>query len=202
MIHKLPELKFKTDALAPIISQETIVLHHGKHLNGYITNLNNLIANTSLEDKSLEEIIVESSAGEFENSTAIFNNAAQTFNHNLYFDSISPKAIYQENNLPEGKLAEMINTFFASFANFKEIFSKSAASLFGSGWVWLSKDTEDKLVITSESNAGCPLTHSLSPILVIDVWEHAYYVDYRNRRADYIEAFWKIIDWKTVAQKL
>ena len=191
MYFELIQLPYAPDALAPVLSAETLALHHGKHLQTYVNNLNRLLPGSGFEDFNLEDI-VETSTG------AIFNNAGQILNHNLYFLQFKAPA---ENNLPEGKLAEAIDAQFGSFEAFKEEFTGKAAALFGSGWCWLASDKEGKLSITQESNAGNPVTKKLKPLLTIDVWEHAYYVDYRNRRPEYIASFWKIIDWKVVEER-
>lgn len=190
MKFELPKLPYATDALAPVISQQTIELHYGKHLQTYITNLNNLIQGTKFENADLETIVKESDG-------AIFNNAGQTLNHNIYFLSFSPNG----GGEPKGKLADAIKAQFGSFEDFKKEFSAAAVSLFGSGWAWLSKDADGKLVITKDSNAGNPLTQGLTPLLGFDVWEHSYYLDYQNRRADHINELWKIIDWEVVSAR-
>lgn len=183
----LPELPYQTDALAPVISQQTIDYHYGKHLQAYINNLNNLIAGTPFEDADLETIVKKSDG-------ALFNNAAQTWNHTFYFNTFSPDA----RRVPEGKLLAAIEKEWGSFENFKKEFTTAGNAIFGSGWVWLAKTPEGKLVILKESNAGNPLTKGYTPLLGIDVWEHSYYLDYRNRRAEHLEALWTIIDWKTI----
>lgn len=183
----LPELPYQTDALAPVISQETIDYHYGKHLQAYINNLNNLIAGTPFEDADLETIVKKSDG-------ALFNNAAQTWNHTFYFNTFSPDA----RRVPEGKLLAAIEKEWGSFENFKKEFTAAGNAIFGSGWVWLAKTPTGKLVILKESNAGNPLTKGYTPLLGIDVWEHSYYLDYQNRRADHLEALWTIIDWKTI----
>ncbi|NCN11322.1 MAG: superoxide dismutase [Fe] [Leptospira sp.] len=185
MEHKLPELPYPKNALAPTISEETLEFHYGKHHQAYVTNLNNLIKGGEFENSSLEDIIKKSSGG-------IFNNAAQVWNHTFYWHSLAPKA----GGEPSGKIGEAINKSFGSFATFKEKFSASAAGNFGSGWTWLIKKADGSLEIVNTSNAGCPVKEGLNPILTIDVWEHAYYVDYRNARPKYIEAFWNLVNWK------
>lgn len=187
MKFELPKLPYATDALEPVIGKQTIELHYGKHLQTYINNLNNLIQGTKFENADLETIVKESDGG-------IFNNAGQTLNHNIYFLSFSPNGGGQ----PSGKLAEAINAEWGSFENFKKEFNAAGAALFGSGWVWLAKDKAGKLQITKEQNAGNPITKGLTPLLGFDVWEHAYYLDYQNRRADHLTELWKIIDWKAV----
>lgn len=183
----LPALPYATDALAPAISSNTINYHYGKHLQAYINNLNNLISGTPFEGADLETIIKNSNG-------AIFNNAAQTWNHILYFNTFSPKAKQQ----PEGALLKAIEKEWGSFDNFKKQFTAAGNAIFGSGWVWLAKSPEGKLVIIKESNAGNPLTQGYTPLLGVDVWEHSYYLDYQNRRADHLNALWTIIDWNTI----
>ena len=186
----LPPLPYEANALAPVISETTIKLHHGKHLKAYIDNLNKLIVGTPFENSDLETIVKNSTG-------AIFNNAAQALNHIIYFNTFSPKA----NQLPSGALLKAIEKEWGSFDNFKKEFTSAATSLFGSGWVWLAKDKNGKLYILSESNAGNPLTKGYTPLLGIDVWEHAYYLDYQNRRPEHIEKLWTIIDWDTVGAR-
>ena len=187
MPFELPALPYAADALEPFISKETIDFHYGKHHNAYLTNLNKLIVGTEFENASLEEIVEKSEGG-------IFNNGAQVWNHSFYWECLSPKG----GGKPEGLLLETIVRDFGSFDSFKEQFTAAAATLFGAGWVWLSKDKSGLLHITKESNAGNPMTHGLIPILTIDVWEHAYYIDKRNLRPAYIEDFWKLVNWKKV----
>ena len=191
MAFTLNELPYRQDALAPFISEETIEFHHGKHHQAYVNNLNALLPGTPFEKSYLEDIIKKAEG-------ALFNNAAQAWNHTFYFESFSPGGSKQ----PAGKLAECINSDFGSFDSFKEHFTRAAMSLFGAGWTWLVIDHDCKLQIIQESNAGNPMRKSLKPVLTCDVWEHAYYIDYRNRRADYIKAFWEIIDWNKVAGRL
>ncbi len=191
MTFSLPALPYDREALAPHISAETLDYHHGKHHQAYVTNLNNLIAGTDLEGKSLEEIIGASEGG-------VFNNAAQVWNHTFYWKCLSPNG----GGEPGGALAGKIAAQFGSFAGFKEQFTKAAATHFGSGWAWLVADASGTLSITTTSNAGCPLREGFSPLLTCDVWEHAYYVDYRNARPAYIEAFWKLVDWNFVAGRI
>lgn len=185
---ELIKLPYATDALAPVISAETIGFHHGKHLQTYVNNLNALLPGSGFEDATLEEIVKKSEGG-------IFNNAGQILNHNLYFTQF---AALKENNVPTGRIAEAIQAQFGSFEAFKEEFEKKGATLFGSGWVWLSADVEGKLVITQEPNAGNPLTKGLKPLLTFDVWEHAYYLDYQNRRPAHLAALWQIVNWEEV----
>jgi superoxide dismutase, Fe-Mn family len=187
MKFELPKLPYSLDDLNPTISKQTLEFHHGKHHQAYVNNLNNLIQGTKFENADLETIIKESDGG-------IFNNAAQVWNHTFYFETFSKKPKTE----PMGKLAEAIERDFGSFAKFKENFAKAAATLFGSGWAWLVKDAYGHLEIIQESNAGNPLRNGLTPLLTCDVWEHAYYLDYQNRRPDYIEAFWGLVDWKIV----
>jgi Fe-Mn family superoxide dismutase len=191
MNFELPKLPYSDEALAPVISKQTIEFHYGKHHQAYITNLNKLIIGTEFENSSLEEIIKKASGG-------IFNNAAQVWNHTFYWNSIKPNG----GGEPNGKLLDEINKNFGSFAAFKEKFSAAAATLFGAGWAWLVKKQDGSLEIVQESNAGNPLRNGLTPVLTIDVWEHAYYIDYQNRRPDYIAAFWGIINWEAVAERL
>ena len=190
MKFELKPLSYANDALEPVISKETIEYHHGKHLATYVTNLNNLIAGTKFENADLETIIKESEGG-------IFNNSAQVWNHNFYFESFSPNG----GGGPNGKFADAINAAFGSFDDFKKEFIAAAVGLFGSGWAWLIKDNAGNLSIVKESNAGNPLTKGLIPIFTFDVWEHAYYIDYRNRRADHLNELWKIVDWDVVSKR-
>ena len=188
---KLIDLPYAPEALAPAISAETIALHHGKHLQTYVNNLLKLLPGSGFEGLDLVDIVKQSSGG-------IFNNAGQILNHNMYFLQLhAPKA----DNRPQGKLAAAIEKQFGSFEAFKEEFSAKAAGLFGSGWAWLSADEGGNLVISQEGNAANPVLKGLKPLLTIDVWEHAYYVDYRNRRPEYIAAFWQIIDWDVVEKR-
>lgn len=185
MAFTLPALPYAKNALSPHISEETLDFHHGKHHQAYVTNLNNLAEGKAFATKSLEEII-KSETG------AVFNNAAQIWNHTFYWHSMAPKA----GGAPQGKIAELITHCFGSFDAFKDQFSKAALGQFGSGWAWLSQDAEGKLIIEATSNAGCPLTTGHKPILTCDVWEHAYYIDYRNARAKYIDAWWSLVNWE------
>jgi len=187
----LPELPWKPEALEPYISAETISFHYGKHHQAYVNNLNNLIKETEFENYPLEEIIKTSKGG-------IFNNAAQVWNHTFYWESLTPNA----SEKPSGKLLKRIEADFGSFEEFKSQFSKAAATLFGSGWAWLIINQDGKLEIVQTGNAENPITKGLKPILTCDVWEHAYYVDYRNRRPDYIENFFKIINWDKVEARM
>ena len=183
-------LPYASDALEPVISKRTTELHYGKHYQAYIDNLNKLIVGTKFEDADLETIVKESDGG-------IFNNAGQALNHALYFTSFKPKG----GGEPTGKLGEAIKSQFGSFDKFKEEFSAAGASVFGSGWVCLAKDASGKLSIEKESNAGNPMTKGLTPILGFDVWEHSYYLDYQNRRADHLKELWKIINWDVVSKR-
>ncbi|MEE4245729.1 MAG: superoxide dismutase [Fe] [Kangiellaceae bacterium] len=184
MAFELPALPYAKDALAPTISEETIEYHYGKHHNTYVVNLNNLVAGTEFESASLEDIIMKSSGG-------MFNNAAQVWNHTFYWNCLSPNG----GGEPTGAIADAINRAFGSFEEFKTQFSQSAATNFGSGWTWLVKNKEGALEIVNTSNAGCPLTDGVTPLLTCDVWEHAYYIDYRNARPKYLEAFWTLVNW-------
>jgi Fe-Mn family superoxide dismutase len=187
--HQLPPLPYALDALQPHISKETLEYHYGKHHQAYVTNLNNLVKGSEFENASLEEIIRKSSGG-------IFNNAAQVWNHTFYWNCLSPRA----GGEPKGPLAEAISRKFGSFGAFKEAFSKSAVGNFGSGWTWLVKKADGTVDIVNTSNAATPLTGPDKPLLTCDVWEHAYYVDYRNRRPDYVAAFWNLVHWDFAAQ--
>ena len=189
MEHTLPALPYALDALAPHISKETLEFHYGKHHQTYVTNLNNLIKGTEFENLSLEEIVKKSSAG-------IFNNSAQVWNHTFYWNSLSPNG----GGAPTGELADAINSSFGSFDKFKEEFTKTAIGTFGSGWAWLVKKSDGSLALVSTSNAATPLTTSDVPLLTCDVWEHAYYVDYRNARPKYVEAFWNLVNWEFAAK--
>ncbi|EIJ41039.1 superoxide dismutase [Beggiatoa alba B18LD] len=191
MEHKLPELPYAMDALAPHISKETLEFHYGKHHQTYVTNLNNLIRGTEFENASLEDIVKKSSGG-------VFNNAAQVWNHTFYWHCLSPKG----GNEPTGKLAEAINKNFNSFTEFKEKFTQTAITTFGSGWAWLVQKADGSLALVSTSNAATPLTTGDTPLLTCDVWEHAYYVDYRNARPKYVESFWNLVNWEFVAGNL
>lgn len=191
MTHKLPELPFAMDALQPHISKETLEYHYGKHHNAYVTNLNNLIPGTEFEDIELEDIIKKAPAG------GIFNNAAQVWNHSFYWNCLSSNG----GGEPTGKLLEAINKAFGSFDEFKAKFTKSAVTNFGSGWTWLVNG-ENGLEIINTSNAGTALTSGKTVLLTCDVWEHAYYVDYRNARPQYVEAFWNLINWDFVEGNL
>nr|VFK62982.1 MAG: superoxide dismutase, Fe-Mn family [Candidatus Kentron sp. TUN] len=191
MTHELPQLPYAKTALAPHISEEILDFHYGKHHQTYVTNLNNLIKGTEFEGMSLEDIIKKSSAG-------IFNNSAQVWNHSFYWKCLGPNG----GGAPTGALADAINSAFDSFDNFKEKFTNSAVTNFGSGWTWLVKDNQGKLEIVNTSNAGTPMTEGKVALLTCDVWEHAYYIDYRNARPKYLEAFWNLVNWDFVASNL
>lgn len=190
MKFELITLPYATDALEPVISKETVEFHHGKHLRAYVDNLNKLIQGTRFEDADLETIVRESDG-------AVFNNAGQVLNHNLYFYSLSPDG----GGRPTGALAKAIDDQWGSFENFKEEFTKAGVSLFGSGWAWLAKDSDGRLVIVQEPNGSNPVVRGMTPILGFDVWEHAYYLDYQNRRPDHLNALWNIIDWEEVGKR-
>ena len=194
MKYEMPKLPYATNALEPVISQQTIDFHYGKHLLAYVTNLNNLVPGTSFEEKSVEEIVSTAPEG------PIFNNAGQVLNHTLYFLQFR-KANGTEAGLPSEKLAKAIERDFGSFDTLKEEMHKASVALFGSGWVWLAADKEGKLQLTKEPNGSNPLHKGLTPLLGFDVWVHAYYLDYQNRRADHLTALWSIIDWKIVSQR-
>lgn len=189
MKFELIQLPYEANALEPVISARTISFHYDKHLRNYVNTLNKLIENTPFEAMSLEEIVKQSDG-------PIFNNAGQVLNHNLYFTQFSPTP-----QAPNGKLAEAINSQWGSLESFQKEFSNAGVTLFGSGWAWLSKNQAGELVITKEPNAGNPLTKGLTPLLCFDVWEHAYYLDYQNRRADQLNDLWKIVDWEIVGQR-
>ena len=191
MSFELPELPYAKNALEPHISQETLEFHYGKHHQAYVTNLNNLIQGTEFAGKSLEGVIKSASGG-------IFNNAAQIWNHTFYWHSLSPNG----GGAPTGAVAQAIDEAFGSFDAFKEQFTKAAATNFGSGWTWLVKNASGELEIFNTSNADTPIKHGKKPLLTIDVWEHAYYIDYRNARPKYIDAFWSLVNWDFVNQNL
>ena len=190
MKFELPALPYAKDALEPYISAQTLEHHHGKHHQAYVNNLNNLIAGTEFENADLETIIKTSNGG-------IFNNAAQVYNHTFYFEQFNLNGSKEAS----GKLKTAIEADFGSFAQFKEEFTKASATLFGSGWAWLVKDSAGKLKIVQTSNAGCPITEGLTPLMTCDVWEHAYYLDKQNLRPKYIEDFWQILDWQVVESR-
>lgn len=188
----LIELPYEMSALAPNVSEETLRYHHGKHLQTYVNNVNNLIADTRFATMTLEDIVRQADG-------PLYNNAAQVLNHNLYFLTLAPSSVAK--HTPEGPLAAAIKRDFGSFEAMKVQLAKAATSLFGSGWVWLAENRNGNLVILSESNAGNPLRHGLTPLLGIDVWEHAYYIDYRNDRARSIDQLWDVIDWQVVEDR-
>jgi Fe-Mn family superoxide dismutase len=190
MKFELVKLPYAADALEPVISKQTIEFHHGKHLQAYVNNLNNLVPGTKFENAALETIVKESDG-------AIFNNAGQVLNHNLFFTQFSPNG----GGKPSGKLADAINAAWGSFEDFQKEFETNGVGLFGSGWVWLAADASGKLSITKEPNAGNPVAKGLKPLLGFDVWEHSYYLDYQNRRADHLKELWKIVDWKVVESR-
>ncbi len=190
MSFQLPELPYAMDALQPHISKETLEYHYGKHHLTYVNNLNQLLADSPMANLSLEQIIMKSDGG-------LFNNAAQVWNHTFYWYCLSP----QGGGEPSGKLAQAINNKFGSFQAFKELFSKTALTTFGSGWAWLVLDKQGELSVTSTSNADTPMRHHQKALLTCDVWEHAYYIDYRNARANYIEHFWNLVNWEFVSEQ-
>jgi superoxide dismutase, Fe-Mn family len=190
MKFSLPELPYAQNALEPIISEKTISFHYGKHHLTYVNNLNGLVGDTEFENADLETIVKKSDG-------PIFNNAAQIWNHNFYFLSLTPV----KGSTASDSLTKAIDAAFGSLDTFKSEFNKAAITVFGSGWAWLVKDIDGKLSIVKESNAGNPLTRGLTPILTFDVWEHAYYIDYQNRRADYVAALWDLVDWNVVSSR-
>ncbi|HCH49641.1 MAG TPA: superoxide dismutase [Fe] [Proteus sp.] len=187
MSFELPKLPYALDALEPHISKETLEYHYGKHHQTYVTNLNNLVKGTDLESKSLEEIIKSTDGG-------IFNNAAQVWNHTFYWNCLAPNA----GGAPTGKIADAINKAFGSFEEFKKQFNDAAAKNFGAGWTWLVKKTDGSIAIVNTSNAATPISGNDKPLLTVDVWEHAYYIDYRNARVKYLEEFWALVNWSFV----
>lgn len=189
MAFELPELPYAINALEPHISQETLEYHHGKHHNTYVTKLNGLIPGTEFEGKSLEDIIKSSSGG-------VFNNAAQIWNHTFYWHSLSPNG----GGTPTGALGDAINAKWGSFEAFQKEFDEKAVNNFGSSWTWLVKNSDGSLEIVNTSNAGTPITEGQTPIITVDLWEHAYYIDYRNLRPKYLEAFWKLANWDFAAE--
>jgi Fe-Mn family superoxide dismutase len=189
--HKLPELPYAKTALAPHISAETLEYHYGKHHATYVANLNKLIAGTEFAESSLEDIVKKASGG-------LFNNAAQVWNHTFYWNSLSPKG----GGEPSGALADALVKAFGSFAQFKEKLTAAAITQFGSGWAWLVKNSDGSLAVEQTSNAATPLKDGKKPLLTVDVWEHAYYIDYRNARPAYLEAFWKLANWDFAAANL
>lgn len=193
MNYNMPILPYAKDALSPIISEETIDYHYGKHLQTYVNNLNSLVSGTPFDGKSIEEIVATAPDG------AIFNNAGQVLNHTLYFLQFTPNPSQNE---PSGKLAEAIQRNFGNFENFKNEMTNAATTLFGSGWVWLALDKNGKLIITKEPNGSNPIRQNMKPLLGFDVWEHAYYLDYQNKRTDHLANLWKIIDWEVVESRM
>lgn len=191
MTFTLPQLPYAMDALVPYISQETLEYHYGKHHQAYVTNLNKLVADSDFATMSLEDVIKKSSGG-------IFNNAAQVWNHTFYWHCLSPNG----GSEPTGKLAEAINHAFGSFTAFQEQFTQAAITTFGSGWAWLVQDKQGQLKIISTSNAGTPMTEGFTALMTCDVWEHAYYIDYRNARPNYLTAFWNLVNWEFVASNM
>ena len=185
---ELMALPYAPEALEPVISKETIAFHHGKHLAGYVNNLNGLLEGSPLAGLPLEEIVLKAEG-------AILNNAGQILNHNMYFAQFTGESMQ---STPKGRIIEAIVRDFGSFEAFKEEFQKKGATLFGSGWVWLSADKDGQLVITQEPNAANPIQKGLKPLLTFDVWEHAYYLDYQNRRPDHLAALWQIVDWEVI----
>jgi len=190
MKFELPKLPYELSALNPTISDKTLEFHYGKHHQAYVNNLNNLVPGTKFENADLETIVLESDG-------AIFNNAAQVWNHTFYFNQFSPNPAAA----PTGQLAKAIDATFGSFEKFKEEFTKASVGLFGSGWSWLVKNEAGALEIVQEANAGNPLRKGKKPLLTCDVWEHAYYLDYQNRRPDYVSSFWNIVDWKVISER-
>ena len=188
---ELMALPYAIDALEPVISEQTLEFHHGKHLAGYVNNLNALLEGSPLAGLPLEEIVCKAEGG-------MFNNAGQILNHNMYFGQFTGEPI---KSAPTGQLADAIERDFGSFEAFKEAFQKAGATLFGSGWVWLSSDKDGKLLITQETNAANPVQKGLKPLLTFDVWEHAYYLDYQNRRPDHLAALWQIVDWSVIEKR-
>lgn len=192
MAFELPKLPYALDGLAPHISAETLEFHHGKHHAAYVNNLNNLIKQTKFENSSLEEIVKGAGPG------PLFNNAAQHFNHSFYWTSLKPRG----GGEPSGPLAEAIKKAFGEFKSFREKFSAAAVGHFGSGWAWLVKKSDGTIAIEATHDADTPIAHGGTPLLTCDVWEHAYYIDYRNARAKYVEAFWEIVNWDFAAANL
>ena len=188
---ELMALPYAIDALEPVISKQTLEFHHGKHLAGYVNNLNGLLPGSGFEEASLEEIVCKASGG-------MLNNAGQILNHDLYFEQFTGEPT---KSAPTGQLADAIERDFGSFEAFKEAFQKAGATLFGSGWVWLSSDKDGKLLITQETNAANPVQKGLKPLMTFDVWEHAYYLDYQNRRPDHLAALWQIVDWNVIEKR-
>jgi len=190
MAFELPKLPYALDALEPHISKQTLEYHYGKHHQAYVTNLNNLVPGTDFENTDLDTIVKKSEGG-------IFNNGAQIWNHTFYFLQFSPNGA----RTPQGALAKAIDSTFGSFDKFKEEFTAAGATLFGAGWAWLAKNASGELVIVKESNAGNPLRDGLTPILTVDVWEHAYYLDTQNARPQYLKNFWEVLDWNVIGER-
>lgn len=190
MKFELPPLNYASDALVPHLSPETLGFHHGKHHLAYVNNLNNLLPGSPFAEASLETMIRKADGG-------IFNNAAQVWNHTFYFSTLSPSGQRE----PSGTAARAVEAEYGSFDAFKEAFTKAATSLFGSGWAWLCMKRDGRVTITQEQNAGNPIRSGMVPLMTCDVWEHAYYIDYRNRRPDYIQAFWQMLDWKIIGER-
>ncbi|WP_439100707.1 superoxide dismutase [Fe] [Congregibacter sp.] len=191
MAFELPALPYEQNALEPHISAETLEYHYGKHHKTYLDKLNGMVAGTAMESASLEDVIRQSEGG-------MFNNAAQVWNHTFYWNCLSPNG----GGEPTGKLAEAINAAFGSLDEFKEQFSAAAAGNFGSGWTWLVQNADGSVAISNTSNAGCPITEDVTPLLTVDVWEHAYYIDYRNARPKYLEAYWNLVNWDFAASNM
>lgn len=191
MPFELPALPYEQDALEPHISAETLEYHYGKHHKSYVDKLNGMVDGTDMAKASLEDVIRQSEGG-------VFNNAAQIWNHSFYWNCLSPHG----GGEPTGALAEAINAAFGSFAEFKEAFTKAALTNFGSGWTWLVQKADGTVALSSTSNAGCPLTENVTPLMTVDVWEHAYYIDYRNARAKYMDAFWSLVNWEFIASNM
>lgn len=194
---KLIQLPYDYSALEPHIDSLTVETHYDKHHRVYVAKLNTALEGTELLNKNLEEILTNMKMVPEEKYTAVFNNGGQVYNHNLYWNSISPDG----GGEPTGKLAEKINSTFGSFENFKKEFSQLGATQFGSGWAWLSIDSQGELVLSSTANADSPIFHKMTPIMTMDVWEHAYYLKYKNLRPDYIESFWNVVDWGSINQR-
>ncbi|MEX2599170.1 MAG: superoxide dismutase [Dehalococcoidia bacterium] len=186
MTHELPPLPYAMDALQPHISKETLEFHYGKHHQTYVNNLNNMVPGTEFESSSLEDVIKKAPAG------PVFNNAAQVWNHTFYWNSMKPNG----GGAPKGALADAINKAFGSVDEFKKQFAAKAAGNFGSGWTWLVKNSDGSVAIENTSNANNPMTNGQQPLLTCDVWEHAYYIDYRNARPAYLEAWWNVVSWE------
>lgn len=198
MTFKLPELPYAYDALEPAIDQKTMEIHHSKHHNGYVTKLNKAVEGTELADKTIEDLIANLDQVPNDIQTAVRNNGGGHLNHTLFWEALQPPA---EDNQPQGDLADKIEANFGSFADFKEAFSETAAGQFGSGWAWLA-EKDGQLKVIGTPNQDNPISDGWNPLLGIDVWEHAYYLNYQNRRPDYIEAFWTIINWDKVSERL